>query len=203
LKWGCRFTDFDLDGWQDLFIANGHVDDHADENGKPQGYAQACQVLRNDGNGAFSDVSAGSGPFFSQKQVARGLAVGDFNNDGKPDVIIAGNNGRAILLKNSTQTSNHWVRLTLEGAGCNRDALGAKVTVAAGPLKEMQTVHSGGSYLSDHDRRLLFGIGSARSAHVDIRWPCGAKESLEVPADTSTVVAEKRCKLANGGVNHK
>ncbi len=203
LKWGCKFTDFDLDGWQDIFIANGHVDDRADENGKPQGYSQACQVLRNDGNGAFSDVSGGSGPFFTQEQVARGLAVGDFNNDGKPDVLIASNNGRAILLSNSTQTSNHWVRLTMVGNGCNRDALGTLVTVNANAAKEMQTVHSGGSYLSDHDRRLLFGIGTARSARADVRWPCGALESLDISMDTSVVVKEKDCKLAIGKVVRK
>jgi hypothetical protein len=196
LKWGCHFADLDLDGFQDLFVANGHVDDHADERGNPLGYAQPCQVFRNEGNGIFSDVSLRSGRFFSQRQVARGAAFGDADNDGDIDVLIACNNQPAILLRNDSPRRSHWIRLALVGRGCNRDALGARVRVRAGGITQTQTVRSGTSYLADHDRRLLFGIGESRQANVEIRWPCGALQTLEAPAGATATIRESRCRIA-------
>jgi hypothetical protein len=201
LKWGCQFVDLDLDGFLDLFIANGHVDDHADERrGQDNrdaggGYAQPCQVFRNDRNGTFSDISGKCGPFFSRRQVARGAAFGDFDNDGDPDVLLACNNQPAILLSNDTPHGGNWVRLRLTGSGCNRDGLGARVRVTAGSTTQTRYVRSGTSYLSDHDRRLLFGIGASPSAAVEIRWPCGTLQTLHAPAGESRIIRESRCRL--------
>jgi hypothetical protein len=194
LGWGCKFVDLDLDGYPDLFWVNGHVNDYADENKDSTGYNQRAQLLRNCAGKAFVDVSTVSGEFFSRRQVARGAAFGDFNNDGNMDVLIACNNQPAILLRNDTPQRNHWIRLQLVGRGCNRDALGALVRLNAGALRQMQVVRSGCSYLSDHDRRLLFGIGQASSAEVQIRWPCGALQSLSVQARQSLLVQETECK---------
>lgn len=201
LKWGCKLTDLDNDGRLDLFLVNGHVDDYEDERGKALGYAQPAQILLNKGKGVFTDVSATGGSFFAGKQVARSVACGDYDNDGRMDALIGVNNGPAILLHNDSPNNNHWVRVSLEGSarpghrGCNRDALGARVRVVAGALSQTQFARSGSSYIADHDRRLLFGIGMATDATVEIRWPCGAMETRLLKANDSVTVSETGCRL--------
>jgi hypothetical protein len=196
LKWGIKFVDLDLDGLADLFVANGHVDDHADEFGKAMGYAQPCRVYRNQGGRTFADVSAAAGAFFTRKQVARGLAMADYDNDGDMDLLIGCNNQPAILLRNDTpRQGNRWIRLTMRGRNCNRDGIGARVRVKAGATVQTRYVQSGTSYLADHDRRQLFGLGTSEQADVEITWPCGAKQSLELKADRSQVVEESGCRL--------
>jgi hypothetical protein len=197
--WGVRFTDLDLDGFQDLFVVNGHVDDYADEKVGGPGYAQACRVYWSQGGETFSDVSDRSGQFFARRVVARGMALADYDNDGDMDVLIGGNNSPAVLLRNDSPRKAHWIRLTLEGRGCNRDALGTLVRVAGGSVTQTQCVRSATSYLSDHDRRLLFGIGGDARARVEARWPCGALQGLEVAAGESVVVRENGCKLLPRG----
>jgi hypothetical protein len=196
LKWGIKFVDLDLDGLADLFVANGHVDDHADEFGKVMGYAQPCRVYRNRGDRTFADVSAAAGAFFTRRQVARGLAMADYDNDGDMDILIGCNNQPAILLRNDTsRAGRQWVRITLRGQGCNRDGIGARVRVKTGAMIQTRYVQSGTSYLADHDRRQLFGLGTSEQADVEITWPCGAKQSLEVNAGESRVVEEAVCLL--------
>ncbi len=203
LKWGCKLVDLDLDGHADLFIVNGHVDDHEDERKKPLGYAQPSQVLLNHGNGTFSDISKSCGRFFERKQVARAVAFGDFNNDGAIDALIGVNNGPAVLLRNDSPRRNNWVRIALEGSarpghmGCNRDALGARIRVTAGSLPQTQVVRSGSSYLADHDRRALFGLGIQKEAAVEIRWPCGAVETRSAKAGETVTVSEQGCRLGD------
>ena len=158
------------------------------------GYAQPARIYRNDRNGTFSDVSADCGSFFSHRQVARGAAFGDFDNDGDIDVLIGCNNQPAVLLRNDTPHRNHWIRVALVGNGCNRDGLGACVRVSAGSATLTQFVRSATSYLSDHDRRLRFGIGTAREATVEITWPCGAVQKLDLQADRSITVRESGCR---------
>jgi hypothetical protein len=195
LKWGVKFVDLDRDGFPDVFMANGHVDDHADERGG-MGYAQPCRVYRNNGNQTFSDVSEACGPFFARRQVARGVACGDYDNDGDIDILVACNNQPAILLRNDSPSRHRWVRLALRGRGCNRDALGARVRVGEGSTAQTQYVGSGGSYLADHDRRLLFGISKEERARVEIRWPCGALQNREIQPGASIVIEEAGCRLA-------
>jgi enediyne biosynthesis protein E4 len=194
LKWGCQFVDLDLDGWQDLFVTAGHVDDHADESPQSLGYAQPCEVLHNRG-GRFSDISRECGPFFSRRQVARGAAFGDYDNDGDTDALIACNDQPVILLRNDSPRSGGWIRVSLQGRGCNRDALGARVRVTAGGTTQMRFHRSGTSYLADHDRRLLFGIGQSPDATVEVRWPCGATQSLRVRAGETMTIQEKGCRV--------
>jgi hypothetical protein len=212
VKWGVRFVDLDLDGWQDLFVANGHVFETyedkeletVNERGEVQvfkySYKQPCQVFRNI-FGHFKDVSHESGIFFSRRQVGRGAAFGDYDNDGDTDVLVACNNGPAILLRNDSKHQGQWIRLELHGSGtpghrgCNRDALGARVQVRANGMTQMQYVRSGTSYMADHDRRLLFGIGSEPQAEVQVRWPCGAEQTLQAKAGQSTVISERNCQV--------
>lgn len=191
--WGCRFVDFDLDGRLDLFVVNGHVNDYADEDADGKGYSQTALIYRNEGAGRFSDVAATAGEFFSGKQVARGAAFGDYDNDGDQDVLIGCNNQPARLLRNDTRHNHHWVRLTLVGDGCNRDGLGARVRVTAGEVVQTQFARSACSYLSDHDRRLVFGLGEADEASIEIVWPCGAVQRIDA-ARGDVTVGEASCK---------
>lgn len=200
-QWGCRFVDLDLDGFQDLFLASGNIDHLEDSPASDAGYAQPCQVLRNDRAGGFTDVSSSCGPFFGRRQVARGVAFGDYDNDGDADILIACNNQPALLLRNDSPRGNHWVCLSLVGSGCCRDALGARVRVTTGSMTQTQYVRSGGSYLADHDRRLLFGIGPARTAETEIRWPCGALQRLEVRESETLVVRETGCRVPGGEIH--
>jgi hypothetical protein len=193
--WGVRFVDLDSDGFQDLFVVNGHVNDAERAGSHSAGYAQPCQVYRNRGDRTFAEVSAGCGPFFSRRQVARGAAFGDYDNDGDIDVLIACNNQPPILLRNDTTPRRKWIGLTLVGRGCNRDAIGARVQVRSGSLTQTQSVRSGCSYLADHDRRLRFGIGEEGHAQVEIKWPCGAASRLDVRAGESVKVEETGCRL--------
>ena len=150
--------------------------------------------MRNLGDNAFGEISGECGEFFQHRQVARGAAFGDYDSDGDLDVLIGCNDQPAILLRNDSRKDNNFVRLELTGHGCHRDALGARVRVTAGSVTQSQFVRSGTSYLSDHDRRLLFGIGKWAEADVEIQWPCGAVQSSRVAADATVHVTETGCR---------
>ena len=135
-----------------------------------------------DGQGHFSEVSDTAGPYFRENRVGRGLAVGDFDNDGRPDVVIVNNGGPVKLLRNETETTNHWLRLELIGDGkkSNRNAIGARVELEAGGRKLVRFVTGGGSYLSASDRRLLVGLGkNAGVDRVTVTWPSGRKQEFD------------------------
>ena len=203
LKWGCRFLDLDLDGHLDLFVVNGHVNDNLVKNPRSnlrKGYAQRDQVYRNDGQrGHFTDVTlTPPGAYFLEQHVGRGAAFGDVDNDGDWDVLVVNNDEHAVLLRNDTVRRNEWARLELQGNGCNRDAIGARVRVKAGNITQTRYVTSGGSYLSDHDRRLLVGLpGVVDSVDAEIRWPCGATETVTLKPGESVKVEEKYCRLTS------
>lgn len=206
LKWGCRFIDFNGDGLLDLFVANGHVDSHAvsypvqmEHLQKGRGYTQRAQVYLNAGRGRYTEVSKASGPYFSEKYVARGAAFGDYDNDGDVDVVVTNNNQPAVLLRNDTRAVGRWARLDLKGAPPNRDALGTVVRVTSGGITQTHVVKSGGSYLSDHDRRPLFGLPGKDPASAEIRWPCGATQKVALTANRTTTVKEIGCKRTNPG----
>lgn len=194
--WGLKFFDYDNDGALDLILANGHPDDMIDNYSQQVKYKEPLLLFHNDGPPAkLRNVSADAGPVFAKSFPARGLAIGDFNNDGLPDVLI-GNNGRApVLMRNNCEAGNHWLGLRLQGTTSNRDAIGAKITWSAGGVVRSRLKNGGGSYLSAHDPREVLGIGAAKTVDwVEIRWPkpSGTVQRLtELPLDRYITVTEK------------
>jgi len=201
LKWGSRFVDLDLDGWQDLLIVNGHVSERVpsypvqmEHLQKGRGHAQRAQILANTGTGRFVEVSMNAGPYFLERRVSRGAAFADYDNDGDTDVLITNNNQPPVLLRNDTPAARRWARLVLQGTRFNREAIGAIVRVTSGGVTQTQTIKSGGSYLSDHDRRLLFGLPGTDPARAQIRWPCGAPQIVTLAPNRTTTVRDPGCR---------
>jgi enediyne biosynthesis protein E4 len=169
--WGLKFFDYDNDGNLDLFIANGHPDDRIEQHSTRVTYKEPLLLFHGDGR-SLENVSASAGPAFTQTFAARGMAVGDFNNDGAIDVLIAVNNGPPLLLKNTAARENHWLGLRLVGKKANPDAIGARITWQAGDLKRSRLKVGGGSYLSSHDPREVLGIGKRpKIDNLEIQWP--------------------------------
>ena len=190
--WGVRFLDYDNDGWKDLFVAQGHVLDTVEKSTPGLHYKEPPLLVRNTGGG-FVDVSKASGEIFQQKWAARGLALGDIDNDGKQDVVITTTNGPAYILRNQTATNNHWLTLKLVGTKSNRDGIGATVRLVTASGIQYQTVTTGGSYCSASDVKPHFGLGTgSRVKDVEIRWPSGIIQYLtNVAADQILTVKEQ------------
>lgn len=177
--WGVRFLDFDNDGWKDLLIAQGHVLDTVELNFPQLRYREPMLLARNTGH-TFVDVSATAGGVFRQPWAARGMATGDIDNDGRVDAVVTTNDGPAYILRNETQTPNHWILLKLVGHKTNRDAIGAEVKVATAKGSQFATVTTAGSYLSSGDKRVHFGLaGETTIQAIEIRWPSGIRQSLK------------------------
>jgi hypothetical protein len=169
--WGLKFFDYDNDGQIDLLLANGHPDDMIENYSTQVKYKEPLLLFHNDGK-KLTDVSRGAGPAFERSYPARGLAVGDFDNNGKLDVLISNNGAAPLLLQNAVESGNHWIGLTLQGTTCNRDAIGAKITWSFGDARRTRQKTSGGSYLSSHDPREVLGIGAATAINwIEIAWP--------------------------------
>jgi enediyne biosynthesis protein E4 len=169
--WGLRFFDYDNDGEVDLILANGHPDDMVAQRSQTVTYREPLLLFQQQ-NGQFRNVSAEAGPAFAKDFSARGLAVGDFDNDGRLDVLIGVNGGAPILLHNQADGRNHWLGIKLQGTVCNRDAVGARLNWSAGGKRYSCAKNGGGSYLSSHDPRLVLGLGSAAKVDLlEIRWP--------------------------------
>jgi hypothetical protein len=182
--WGLKFFDYDNDGALDLILANGHPDDMI-ENYSAQVHYKEPILLFHQEEGKLRDVSADAGPAFSKSYPARGLAAGDFNNDGLIDILIATNGGAPVLLQNKSGAGNNWVGLRLQGVKCNRDAIGAKIRWSAGGVVRSRLKNNGGSYLSSHDLREVLGAGKADKIDwVEITWPkpSGKVQRIENPA---------------------
>ncbi|HXZ30988.1 MAG TPA: CRTAC1 family protein [Terriglobales bacterium] len=195
--WGTGFFDMDNDGWLDLFIVNGHVYPQMDQVHGVTPYRQPMLLFRNQRDGTFEDVSNVLAEIPAASR--RGVAFGDLNNDGKVDIVIVNMDEPPTLLLNGTESKNHRVLFKLVGTRSNRSAIGARVTVKAGKLIQMSEVRAGGSYLSQNDPRLHFGLGNASSMEeVQIRWPNGRIEMLRnVPADFIYTIVE------GGGIQQK
>ena len=169
--WGLKFFDYDNDGNLDLILANGFPDDLVEDFSSLVKYKEPLLLFHNSGS-EFKNVSDQGGPAFSKAFSARGLAVGDFNNDGAVDVLVAVNDGAPVLLRNTIGTRNHWLGLKLTGTKSNPDAIGALVTYQAGDLKRSRMKVGGGSFLSSHDPRLVLGIGSRTKLDwLEVKWP--------------------------------
>ena len=174
--WGAGFADFDNDGFPDLLFVNGNVYPEIERYFAEYKYRNPRIVLRNLGNGEFADVSAASGPGITTVHSSRGCAFGDFDNDGRVDVVIMNMSEPPSLLKNETPGANHWLKLKLTGTKSNRSAIGARVFLTAGGRRQRQEVLSQSSFYSQSDLRLHFGLGTASTADVEIRWPSGLTE---------------------------
>lgn len=171
--WGTKFFDYDNDGWIDLLVVNGHV--------YPQlpTYRQRNFVHHNNRDGTFTEVGTQLGAPFSEKHTARGAAFGDIDNDGDVDVIIGNLDGSPQLLRNDGGNANNSVLIKLIGSKSNRDGIGARVTVVAGDLNQIDEVHSGDSYISQSDLRLPFGLEKRTKIDlIEVHWPSGTVDKL-------------------------
>jgi len=176
--WGVAFMDYDNDGWNDLVIAQGHDLDTIELTFPNMHYREPMLLARNTGRG-FIDVSAESGAIFGQAWVARGLVIGDIDNDGRLDAVVTTNDGPAYVLHNETATQSHWLMLKLVGHKSNRDAIGAEVKLITVKGMQFATVSTAGSYLSSKDKRVHFGLGTEIAAQsIEIRWPSGIVQTL-------------------------
>jgi len=169
--WGLKFFDYDNDGDLDLFLTNGFPDDLIEQYSHLVTYKEPPLLYHREGK-VFRNVSAQSGPIFSQPLAARGMAIGDFNNDGAVDVLISVNDGAPVLLQNHAASGNHWLGVKLIGKSCNRDAVGTRLTVSSGDWKRHRMKVGGGSFLSSHDPRIVLGIGNrTKIDSLEVKWP--------------------------------
>jgi len=188
LGWGCGFVDLDNDGWLDVFVAHGHVYPEVERAGVDVPYKEPKIVYRNLRNGRFEDVSARAGPGVGLLRSARGVAFGDFDNDGDVDIVINNVDDTPTLLRNDVTRTNRWLKIKLEGSPSNRSGIGARVKVVTGGHAQIDEVRSGGSYISQSDLRLHFGMGSATQADlVEIRWPSGHVDRVKNVATNQVI----------------
>lgn len=179
--WGTHFVDYDNDGDLDLMIVNGHINQTIESVREDLKFKEPPLLLRNQGNGIFQNMRDQAGAAFRLGYSARGLAIGDFNNDGKADAIFTTLDGKAVLLRNTAGSANAWIGFELRGAKSNRDAVGAKVTVFTAKRKLVRWITGGSSYLSAHDKRVVVGLGaqnSSGSLKAEIVWPSGTVQQL-------------------------
>ena len=190
LGFSCFFFDYDLDGWPDIFVANGHIEDDIEKIQKRIKYRQPPHLFHNIGGGKFQDVAAQLGPEFSAPRLGRGAAFADIDNDGYLDILVTTNGGLPVLFRNPAG-KNHGLRIKLVGTKSNRDGIGAVVRLKSGSDQQYQLLHSGG-YLSQSELVLTFGLGPASKAdEVQIEWPSGQVDHLQnVDADQTIVVKE-------------
>jgi len=193
--WGDAFVDLDNSGWLDLVLVNGHVYPQVDNARLGTMYKEPKLVFQNQRNGTFKDVGAQAGAALAVPQVSRGLAVGDLFNSGRLDIVVENLTGGPMILEAKSPPENHWVSFQLEGSTSNRLALNARVYVTTGSMRQMDEVRSGGSYLSQSDLRLHFGLGdAARINSVEVRWPNGATQTFK------DVAADRFYRVKQGGV---
>jgi enediyne biosynthesis protein E4 len=184
LTFGANFVDYDNDGRLDIVLANGHVDSQAERVDATTTYQQSAQLFHNGGDGRFADASIQAGQDFTRKIVGRGIAVADYDGDGREDLLITNEEGAPLLLHNEA-AGGHWISLRCLWKSGNTDAVGARVTLTTGGLRQIREVRAGGSYLSTDDPTVHFGLGPAATIDtLDVRWPDGRKSSFRhVPAD--------------------
>jgi enediyne biosynthesis protein E4 len=198
LGWGCGFIDFDNDGWPDILLCNGHVYPEVEQLKTEAGYAQRKLLYRNLRNGRFEEVTDLAGPGVTTPSASRGAAFGDFDNDGDIDVVVNTVNGLPQLLRCDSTSGNNCIKVKLIGTKSNRSGIGARVICTSTmpgegkPFRQIDEVRSGGSYLSQSDLRLHFGLGKAGKVEaLEVRWPSGQMDIVkEVAANQCLYVKE-------------
>lgn len=189
LAWGVDFVDFNNDGWLDLFVCNGHLDDNIAEIDPVGTYSQPNHVFWNNQDSTFQIAEVGISP-----KVSRGAAFGDIDNDGDVDIVVSNLKASPTVLQNNGGNSNNWLCVKLIGSHCSRDAVGTRVTVSAGKSKQIREVKSGSGYLSQNDMRLHFGLGDIDTIDLlTVRWVCGHVDTKEnVKTNQFLIVKESR-----------
>ena len=204
VSWGVKFFDYDNDGYKDLYMANGHVLDNAELFDAASRHHQPNQLFRNlgpdsGGGWRFEDVNASTGEALSQEAPSRGVAWGDYDNDGDMDLFVLNSNQHASLLRNEGGSRNNWLVVKMVGRESNRDGIGTRVRVVAGDLVQIGEVNSGSSYLSQNDLRLSFGLDSRqRVDRLEVRWPSGRVEVLHDLATNQLITIHEGTGLSNG-----
>lgn len=179
VKWGTKFLDYDLDGWPDLFISNGHIYTEVEHWGMDSTYREHPQVLHNNHDGTFTDVTGLLGEDLQQKHLGRGIAIGDLRNNGGIDVVVNNLDDIPTLFHCDPPANVNWIVLHLVGKRSNRDALGARIRLRAGGIEQLQDVHQSGGFLSSNDPRARFGLGSASVVdEIEITWPSGLTQNF-------------------------
>ena len=196
LGWGVAFIDVDEDGWKDIIMTNGHVYPEVDAANVGERYRQKTLLYRNLGNGRFADITAQAGPALRDLRAGRGLATGDFDGDGHPEIVIVNMNDRPSLLKN-TGARGKAIAVRLVGTRSNRSAIGARVEVTTGGRTQIDEVRSGGSYYSQNSLTLHFGLGNADAVEkLLVRWPGGGQQEWKVvPAGNTVIITENSVEL--------
>ncbi|MEW5978456.1 MAG: CRTAC1 family protein [Acidobacteriota bacterium] len=194
LTFGCLFLDYDLDGWEDLLTANGHIMDDIHSYDSKLTYAQPALLFHNEEGGKFTSIPAQAAPHLFTPAVGRGLASADIDNDGDLDVLLTQNNGTPRLLRNEGQFSNHWLQISTVGTRSNRNGYGAFLSLSTGKSIQTRTVKSSSSYCSQSDSLVSFGLGrNSRVDRLEILWPSGIKEEYrDLPVDQRIVLTESR-----------
>jgi hypothetical protein len=191
--WGLKFFDYDNDGNLDLFLCNGNPDDLIQVVRKDVSFQEPMLLFHSDGK-SFQNVSAESGPAFARPLSARGMAIGDFDNDGAVDVLVSINDGAPLLLRNRAANKHHWLGVNLIGTKSNRNAIGARITYLAGDLKRHRMKVGGGSFLSSHDPRIVLGLGDRTKIDwLEIKWPLPSNATqrlTDLPIDRYITIVE-------------
>jgi hypothetical protein len=191
LGWGAMFLDYDNDGWLDILLTNGHVYPEVAETAIEYGYRQRKVLYRNLGNGRFQDVSMEAGPGITETVPGRGCATGDFDNDGDLDVVVNCVNDVPQLLRCDNSSKNNWIKVKCSGTKSNRTGIGARVYCTTAGHRQMDEVRSGGSYISQNDLRIHFGVGKAVEADIEVHWPSGLVDKLPaLPANRIHTILE-------------
>jgi hypothetical protein len=177
--WGDAFVDFANQGWPDIFMVNGHVYPQVDTVPTGPRYREPMVLLENQRDGTFKDISKDVGPAIQIPRVSRGMAIGDLFNDGRVEAVVENLVGRPTVLRPEGGARHHWISVQLEGLRSNRLALNARVRATSGRLVQLDEVRSGGSYLSQNDLRIHFGLGDhQRVDKLEVLWPDGKVQSI-------------------------
>jgi len=191
MGWGVGFLDYDNDGWADILVCNGHVYPEVGETDAEAGYRERKILYRNLGNGKFQDASMDAGPGILEKVAARGCAFGDFDNDGDIDVVVNCVNDVPQLLRCDSTLKNNWLLVKTVGTKSNRSGIGARVICSTAGHRQTDEVRSGGSYISQNDLRVHFGLGSAEKADLEVHWPSGVVDKIAGVAANQVVTVKE------------